>query len=80
MLASTPSMEFESEIIPPGNPDSSQKQHALDSSREVLPATYRSHGSLHELSVPIVVHNCPAAPEPSFYKNNLDLARWLYAT
>jgi phosphonoacetate hydrolase len=52
----------------------------LDTSREALPATYRSHGSLHELSVPIVVHNCPVAPERSFYKNNLDLARWLYAT
>ena len=52
---------------------------SLNTSMEVLPATYRSHGSLHELSVPIVVHNCPAAPERSFYKNNLDLARWLYA-
>jgi phosphonoacetate hydrolase len=52
----------------------------LDTSMEILPATYRTHGSLHELNVPIVVHNCPAAPERSFYKNNLDLARWLYAT
>jgi phosphonoacetate hydrolase len=50
----------------------------LDAPKEVLPATYRSHGSSYELSVPIVVHNCPAAPEHSFYKNNLDLARWLY--
>jgi hypothetical protein len=29
MLASVPSMELESEIAPTGNPDSSQKQHAL---------------------------------------------------
>jgi hypothetical protein len=42
--------------------------------------TYRSHGSRHELNVPIVIHNCPASPEASFYKSNLDIARWLYAT
>jgi hypothetical protein len=29
MLAPVPSMEFESEIPPDGNPDSGQKQHAL---------------------------------------------------
>jgi phosphonoacetate hydrolase len=52
----------------------------LDTSMEVLPVTYRSHGSSHELSVPVVVHNCPGAPAHSFYKNNLDLARWLYVT
>jgi phosphonoacetate hydrolase len=52
----------------------------LDSAMEALPATYRSHGSRHELNVPIVIHNCPAAPEASFYKSNLDIARWLYAT
>jgi phosphonoacetate hydrolase len=52
----------------------------LDSPMEALPATYRTHGSLHELNVPVIVHNCPASPEASFYKNNLDLARWLYAT
>jgi phosphonoacetate hydrolase len=52
----------------------------LDSPMEALPATYRSHGSRHELNVPIVIHNCPASPESSFYKSNLDIARWLYAT
>jgi len=31
MLAPVPSMEFESEIPPDGNPDSGQKQHALAS-------------------------------------------------
>jgi hypothetical protein len=29
MLAPVPSMEFESEITPSGNPDSGKKQHAL---------------------------------------------------
>jgi len=33
MLASVPSMELESEIAPTGNPDSSQKQHALEAAK-----------------------------------------------
>jgi phosphonoacetate hydrolase len=52
----------------------------LDVPMENLPASFRTHGSLHELNVPIIIHNCPSAPERSFYKNNFDLARWLYAT
>ena len=52
----------------------------LDVPMETLPASFRTHGSLHELKVPIVVHNCPSAPERSFYQNNFDLARWLYTT
>jgi phosphonoacetate hydrolase len=46
---------------------------------EVLPLGYRSHGSHHELGVPLVVHNAAGAPEPAYFRNNLDLARWLYA-
>jgi len=45
---------------------------------EILPLGYRSHGSHHELDVPLIVHNAAAAPEASYFHNNLDLARWLY--
>jgi hypothetical protein len=53
MLAPVPSMEFESEIIPSGNPDSGKKQHALAFGAgnilayllfEVLPHAFSSSG------------------------------------
>jgi phosphonoacetate hydrolase len=50
----------------------------LDAEREHLPAGYRSHGSLHELDVPIVIYNSRHAPAASYFRYNLDLARWLY--
>jgi hypothetical protein len=34
-------MEFESEIVPSGNPDSSQKQHALEPDPEKCEAVFR---------------------------------------
>jgi hypothetical protein len=34
----------------------------LDSEMEVLPADFRSHGSLDEINVPVILHNAPAAP------------------
>jgi AraC-like DNA-binding protein len=37
MLAPNPSMEFESEILLTGNPDSGQKQRALASPENTLP-------------------------------------------
>ena len=45
---------------------------------EILPLGYRSHGSHHELDVPLIVHNAAGAPKASYFRNNLDLARWLY--
>jgi phosphonoacetate hydrolase len=45
---------------------------------EVLPLGYRSHGSHHELDVPVILHNAAGAPGASYFHNNLDLARWLY--
>lgn len=50
----------------------------LDGEYEVLPDDYRSHGSTHELGVPLVIHNASDAPAPAFFRFNLDLARWLY--
>lgn len=46
---------------------------------EILPLGYRSHGSHHELDVPLVLHNAEDVPDSSYFHNNLDLARWLYA-
>lgn len=50
----------------------------LEGECEALAADYRSHGSRHELAVPLVVHNAADAPPAAFFRYNLDLARWLY--
>ncbi|MCU1223665.1 MAG: nucleotide pyrophosphatase [Edaphobacter sp.] len=43
-----------------------------------LPSTYRSHGSMHELDIPLFVFNAVRAPSGSYFKHNVDLTRWLY--
>jgi hypothetical protein len=46
---------------------------------EALPEDYRSHGSLHELDVPIYVFNQGGDPPPiDSYTDNLDLTKSLY--
>jgi phosphonoacetate hydrolase len=50
----------------------------LDSAMETLRSDFRTHGSLHELNVPVVIHNAPTAPRPDYFKHNFDLARWMY--
>jgi phosphonoacetate hydrolase len=50
----------------------------LDAAVEALPPGYRTHGSVHELAVPIVIHNAPGVPQAGYFKHNLDLARWLF--
>jgi phosphonoacetate hydrolase len=46
---------------------------------EMLEAAYRSHGSLHEEDVPLIVYNYKGAlPEPAAFARNADLARFLY--
>jgi phosphonoacetate hydrolase len=50
----------------------------LDTAMETLPEGFRTHGSLHEMNVPVIVHNAPAAPPANYFKHNLDLARWMY--
>jgi phosphonoacetate hydrolase len=50
----------------------------LEVEMERMPAEYRTHGSLHELDVPIVIHNAHGVPAADYFRNNLDLARWLY--
>ncbi len=50
----------------------------LDQPFEKLAPEYRSHGSLHETQVPLLLHNAAAAPDAGYFESNLDLARWLY--
>ncbi|QEC75078.1 alkaline phosphatase family protein [Mucilaginibacter ginsenosidivorax] len=44
---------------------------------EDLPATYRSHGSVYEISVPLMILNAKKLPPQSFFNYNKDLAAWL---
>jgi phosphonoacetate hydrolase len=50
----------------------------LDSAMETLRSDFRTHGSLHELAVAVVIHNLPTAPRSDYFKHNFDLARWMY--
>jgi phosphonoacetate hydrolase len=43
-----------------------------------LPPTYRSHGSMHELDIPLFVFNAANAPPEAYFQHNVDLTRWLY--
>jgi phosphonoacetate hydrolase len=43
-----------------------------------LPSTYRSHGSMHELDIPLFVYNAKGAPPSAYFEHNRDLTRWLY--
>lgn len=50
----------------------------MEAAREDFPTGLRSHGSLHELDIPLFVYNGKGAPSADFFQHNLDLARWLY--
>src|SRR5258708_7389578 len=49
----------------------------LDDEKENFPGL-RSHGSVHELDIPLFVYNAKNAPSSDYFNHNLDLARWLY--
>ncbi len=49
----------------------------LDDPKENFPGL-RSHGSLHEIDIPLFVYNAKVAPPADYFNHNLDLARWLY--
>jgi phosphonoacetate hydrolase len=51
----------------------------LDDEQEHFPGL-RSHGSLHEINVPLFVYNAKSAPSAEYFNHNLDLARWLYSS
>ncbi len=50
----------------------------MDMERVDFPTGLRSHGSLHELDIPLFVYNAKNAPSADYFSHNLDLARWLY--
>jgi len=50
----------------------------MESEREDFPTGLRSHGSLHEVDIPLFVYNAKGAPAADYFHHNLDLARWLY--
>jgi phosphonoacetate hydrolase len=48
----------------------------LESAREALEPTYRSHGSLHESGVPVIIYNAAVElPPADAFKANLDITR-----
>jgi phosphonoacetate hydrolase len=53
---------------------------SLDNELEALPPEYRSHGSLAEARVPLLVYNAETAPTASYFRHNFDLARWLFTS
>ncbi|MDB5146175.1 MAG: nucleotide pyrophosphatase, partial [Mucilaginibacter sp.] len=44
---------------------------------EELPETYRSHGSVYEIKVPLIILNAEKLPPASYFNYNKDLAGWL---
>jgi phosphonoacetate hydrolase len=50
----------------------------MEAAREDFPTGLRSHGSLHELDIPLFVYNAKGAPPADYFQHNLDLARWKY--
>lgn len=50
----------------------------MESEYEDLPATYRAHGSLHEMRLPLLLWNACDDLAPEAFQYNLDLARHLY--
>ena len=50
----------------------------LDAPSEQLPEEYRTHGSMHEMDVPLLIYNAQVQLKPEEFQYNRDLARWLY--
>lgn len=52
----------------------------MDTEQENFSGDLRSHGSEHELNIPLFVYHAKNAPSSEYFRHNLDLARWLYRT
>jgi phosphonoacetate hydrolase len=50
----------------------------MDMELQKFSSGLRSHGCLHELSIPLFVYNAKGGPPADYFEHNLDLARWLY--
>ena len=46
---------------------------------EKEPDNYRSHGSAYEAHVPLFIYNAPSAPAAGYFKENYQLAAWLFS-
>jgi phosphonoacetate hydrolase len=68
------------ELLPDSAPDPgrSKDQDGPPPERQELPPAYRSHGSLYESDVPLVVFNARSAPRADSFRHNLDLTPWLF--
>jgi phosphonoacetate hydrolase len=51
----------------------------LESESEALPPEYRSHGSLHEMDVPLIIRNAQARLPREDFQYNWQLTQWLYS-
>lgn len=50
----------------------------MDMEQEDFSSGLRSHGSEHELNIPLFVYRAKNAPSSDYFQHNRDLARWLY--
>jgi len=50
----------------------------MDAEQENFSGDLRSHGSEHELNIPLFVYHAKNTPSFDYFQHNLDLARWLY--
>ena len=50
----------------------------MDMEQMDIPSGLRSHGSEHELDIPLFVFRAKNAPSSDYFQHNRDLARWLY--
>jgi phosphonoacetate hydrolase len=50
----------------------------MDMEQENFSSGLRSHGSLHELNIPLFVYNAKNVPHSDYFHHNVDLARWVY--
>ncbi len=51
----------------------------MDTAHELLPTTYRAHGSLHEMRLPLIIWNQKGIiPPEDEFRYNLDLTRYLF--
>ena len=51
----------------------------MDQPMEALSDTYRAHGSMHEMELPLIIYNYNLPlPRQEFFNNNLDLTRFLF--
>lgn len=48
----------------------------LDTEKEQLEENYRTHGSLHEAEIPLIIYNAKNNPKAEYFNYNMDLTRW----